>query len=45
MNDKTFTKFTLVKANMKTNTRSILAVSYLRSKGWKVLQSNLGELI
>ena len=39
------TRFILYKTNVTTSTRSILAVSYLRSKGWKVKQSSLGELI
>ncbi len=39
------TRFKLKKGNCTTATRSILAVATLRSKGWVVVQSTLGELI
>lgn len=39
------TRFKLKKGNCTTATRSILAVSVLRSKGWVVVQSTFGELI
>ena len=39
------TRFRLKKGNCSTATRSILAVATLRSKGWVVVQSTLGELI
>lgn len=39
------TRFILRKNNVTTSTRSILAVSVLRSKGWTVVHSTLGELI
>ncbi len=39
------TRFKLKKGNVVTYTRSILAVTTLRSKGWVVVQSALGELL
>lgn len=39
------TKFILIKGNLQTRTKSLLAVSLLKTFGWKVKQSKLGELI
>jgi hypothetical protein len=39
------TEFILVKDNLTTRTVSLLAVSYLKSKGWKVKQSSFSNLI
>ncbi len=40
-----FTKFVLVKENLVCSTRSLHIVKSLQTFGWKVKQSNLGELI